>query len=51
MIAALREHAPFDEMDEAALRFLAARLRLAYYPCGELVVGPASGAGDRLYIL
>jgi CBS domain-containing protein len=51
VIAALREHAPFDEMDEAALRFLAARLRLAYYPGGELVVGPASGAVERLYIL
>ena len=51
MIAALREHAPFDEMDAAALGFLAARLRLAYYPSGEVVVGPESGAVDRLYIL
>jgi CBS domain-containing protein len=51
VIAALREHAPFDEMDEGALRFLAQRLRLAYYPRGEPVVGPGSGPVDRLYIL
>ena len=51
MLATLRGHAPFDEMDEGALRFLAARLRLAYYPAGETVLGPESGAVDRLYIL
>ena len=51
MIAALREHAPFDEMEEAALRFLAQRARLAYYPRDELIVGPKSGPVDRLYIL
>jgi CBS domain-containing protein len=49
--ATLREHAPFDEMDKDALRFLAERLRLAYYPGGELIVGPANGPVDRLYIL
>ena len=51
LIAPLLEHAPFDEMDAGALRFLAGRLRLAYYPRGHLVVGPDGGVVDRLYIV
>jgi CBS domain-containing protein len=51
LIAPLREHAPFDEMDAASLRFLGQRLRLAYYPRGELVIGPESGPRDRLHIV
>jgi CBS domain-containing protein len=51
IIAALRGHAPFDEMDEASLRFLASRLQLAYYPAGETLLAPESGAVERLYII
>lgn len=51
LIAALLEHAPFDEMDRGSLRFLGQRLRLAYYPRGELVIGPESGTCDQLYVV
>ena len=45
VIAALRTHAPFDEMDAASLRFLASRLQLAYYPARRASIGPDSGVG------
>ncbi|HEX6692704.1 MAG TPA: DUF294 nucleotidyltransferase-like domain-containing protein [Burkholderiales bacterium] len=51
VLAALRAHAPFDEMDAESLRFLAARVKLAYYPRDTVVVSPPSGAVDRLYIV
>jgi CBS domain-containing protein len=51
VIAALRGHAPFDEMDEASLKFLASRLQLAYYPGGETLLAPQRGEADRLYII
>ena len=51
VLATLRAHAPFDEMDAAALRFLAARLKLAYYPREAVLVGPDSGPVERLYIV
>ena len=50
-LAALKEHAPFDEMDEAALRFLASRLSVAYYPRGATLAGPAGGIVERLFII
>ena len=49
--AALREHAPFDAMEPAALRQLAARLRLGYHPRGATIAGPEGGVADRLYIV
>jgi CBS domain-containing protein len=51
VLAALREHAPFDEMEPEALAFLATRLRLAYYPRTQVIVGPQSGQADRLFII
>jgi CBS domain-containing protein len=51
VIPALAAHAPFDEMEPEALDFLAARLRLAYYPRTQLIVDPDSGPVDRLYII
>jgi CBS domain-containing protein len=50
-IGALREHAPFDEMDAESLCSLAARLAIVYYPRGAAIVGPASGVVDRLFIV
>jgi CBS domain-containing protein len=47
----LREHAPFDTMEPDALRFLAARLRVAYYPRGAEITGPASGVAGNLFIV
>jgi CBS domain-containing protein len=49
--AELRRYAPFDEMEAAAIGFLAARLRIAYYPRGQLIVSPESGEIDRLYLI
>jgi CBS domain-containing protein len=51
VLAALRGHAPFDEMEPESLAFLAARLRLAYYPRTQVIVGPQSGPADRLLII
>ena len=50
-VRTLREHAPFDHMEEAALRFLATRLRLAYFAKGAEIVGPESGVVATMYIL
>ena len=49
-IAALRRHAPFDQMEPEAIGFLAARLTEADYPRGERITGPDSPA-ERLYII
>lgn len=51
VVAALREHAPFDDMEADALVFLASHLRLAYYARGDLLVGPESGTVERLYVV
>ncbi|MBK8325279.1 MAG: CBS domain-containing protein [Betaproteobacteria bacterium] len=41
--AQLRRHAPFDAMQDAHVAFLAERLKLAYFPEGEVIL--AGGAG------
>ena len=51
LIEPLREHAPFDEMEPEALEFLARKLSLGYYACGEVVTEPARGVVGRLYIV
>ncbi len=51
ILPTLRQHAPFDEMETEALALLAAKLKLAYYPRMQVIVGPDSGAADRLYII
>jgi CBS domain-containing protein len=51
LIAPLRAHAPFDEMEPEALEFLARHLSLAYHPRGEAIVGPEGGVVDRLRIV
>jgi CBS domain-containing protein len=50
-VAALREHAPFDEMEAESLRFIADHAALAYYSRSTVIVGPTSGEVDRLYIV
>lgn len=50
-IAALKAHPPFDHMASTSLEFLAARLRLAYYPRGAEIVTPADGVVQKLYII
>lgn len=51
LIAPLRAHPPFDEMEPAGLGFLADHLELAYYPRGQVVVAPESGRVGKLYIV
>jgi CBS domain-containing protein len=50
-LEALAAHAPFDAMEPAALRGLAARLRVGYTPRGQAFLGPESGIADRLFIV
>jgi CBS domain-containing protein len=47
----LRPHPPFDSMGEAALEWIGARARLAYFHKGEEIVGPASGPVTSLHIV
>jgi CBS domain-containing protein len=47
----LTRHAPFDAMEAEPLRFLATRLVLRYYARGSVVLRPADGEVQRLYIL
>jgi CBS domain-containing protein len=51
LIGSLKTHAPFDEMEPAALEFLARHLSLGYHPRGALLLGPESGTVERLYIV
>ena len=51
LIALLREHAPFDEMESDALEFLARKLSVAYYARGEVITDPTRGIAERLYIV
>lgn len=50
-IAFLRRYPPFDAMEEAPLRTVASRLRLAYFPAETPVVTPGDGEPRHLYIV
>jgi CBS domain-containing protein len=47
----LRRYAPFNEMDEAALRLVAGSLKLAYYEKGATVVDPSQGVVGKLFLV
>lgn len=47
----LTRHAPFDGMERADLQFLAARLKIAYFSSGTVILEPAPDAPDFLYII
>ncbi|MEK7436276.1 MAG: DUF294 nucleotidyltransferase-like domain-containing protein [Pseudomonadota bacterium] len=47
----LRRHAPFDQMDQESLIFLAGRLKLAYYAQGRIILEPRHGAVRTLFII
>ena len=47
----LRRHVPFDRMETDALRFLAERLKLAYYAKDTQIVTPEMGVVHTFYIL
>ncbi len=47
----LRRHSPFDRMEGDALRFLAERLKLAYYHKDAAILTPDMGAARTFYII
>jgi CBS domain-containing protein len=50
-VESLSAYPPFDRMEEDALRFLAERVKLAYYPRDAIVVSPESGIVQVLRIV
>lgn len=51
IIEFLRQHAPFDQMAQAHLEYLAKRLHLAFYAKGELITTPEQGQAATLHII
>ncbi len=47
----LRQHAPFDQMNEAHLEYLAKRLRLVFCAEGEAITSPEQGQANTFYII
>jgi CBS domain-containing protein len=47
----LRRHPPFDRMELEHVRWMVARLCLAYHPPGAVVLAPAQGAPQALHIV
>jgi CBS domain-containing protein len=50
-VEALRQHAPFDRMQDEDLRWMVARLALVYFPPQADVLAGADGVPAHLYIL
>ena len=50
-LAFLRRFPPFDETEEDAMQFVAARLSLGYYPKDSLILSPGAQAPAFLYII
>lgn len=47
----LRQHAPFDQMSEPHLDYLAKRLRLVFYARGNVITNPADGQATTFHII
>lgn len=47
----LRAHLPFSGMARKDLEFVAERVRLGYFPVGTIIVDPAGGISEFLYII
>ena len=47
----LRAHLPFSGMARKDLEFIAERARLGYFPVGTVIVDPAGGISEFLYII
>jgi len=50
-IAHLRQFSPFDRMADTHLAWLAERLALGYFARDEVILSPASGVPQRLFII
>jgi CBS domain-containing protein len=51
IIEFLQQHAPFDQMDEDHLTYLAKRLRLVFYPRDSIMTSPDAGVPENFYII
>lgn len=49
--AFLKKHAPFDKMSAAALQTFGDKARIAFYPAGSEIVGPAAGNVRFFYLI
>lgn len=47
----LRQHAPFDQMAEPHLEYLAKRLRLVFYAKGSVITSPEDGQASSFHII
>lgn len=47
----LRQYPPFNQMEASDLEFLAKRLRLIFYPRGELITSPEAGPAQSFHII
>ncbi len=47
----LRAHVPFAAMAQRDLEFIASRARLAYFPVGAVIVDPADGMTQHLFVI
>lgn len=47
----LKQHAPFDQMAETHLEYLAKRLRLVFYAKDSVITQPSAGQASTLYII
>jgi CBS domain-containing protein len=47
----LQRHAPFAQMAEDDLQYLARHLKLSFFTAGEEIAGPTQGPADRLFII
>jgi CBS domain-containing protein len=47
----LHRHPPFDGMEEDAMRFLASRLAVGYYPKGNAILQPVDGEPAHFYVV
>ncbi|MCX7193522.1 MAG: DUF294 nucleotidyltransferase-like domain-containing protein [Proteobacteria bacterium] len=44
-------HAPFDKMEPAHLLWMLERMKLGYYPLGEVIVSPEQGVAGRFLVI
>ena len=51
VVAYLQQHAPFAQMAEKDVHFLASHLKLSFFAAGEEIAGPDQGSADRLFII
>lgn len=51
VVASIRQHAPFANMAEEDVQFLASHLKLSFFATGEEIAGLGQGIADRLFII